>query len=1108
VFNESFDCGIVSPFNATTGARVMVVLEVFKSDRYAYDAPLGLCRFPVARLIDNATSDFWVPFDMSFPSTSGTVLSESAAVSPRASESTLGAVRVSGRAQEADEGDDRGKGPPASLLDAVRAGDAAGVQRCLRDHRCDVNAADEMGYTAAHEAASAANAILLPVLRSERVRVDARNRDGNTPFHYFCAKFAHPDCAAAFSLFARRGVDLDARNNAGETPLHKAVLNGHVRVMLVKMLLHRRVRVSELNFHGETPLHYAVHLQRSDVILLLVKAGADLSVRGKGGLTPHGLAAKAGESAAHIAHLLYAVRETYSWLDSLGLGEYKAAFAQQEVWMDAIPSLSERALDALGVRAVGHRLRLLSEARRLQDAAVAGHPAVSRRFVGAQSETAMRLEREMTELSMRGGGGETPLAPGSTWMIKEGDVEFTGVVGEGTRGTVYKGIYAGRDVAIKVLADEIRSLVVTGSPVSPRLAHQRQEVEEEFKKEFAVLSSVRSPYTVRFFGASLEPRLLLILDFCHRGSLFHVLNRTQPDHGESIGWPSFFSFATDMVRGVDVLHSWVPAIVHRDIKSHNVLCDGKRRLKLGDFGLSRFSTQTNLMSLQRTRGTLAYVAPEMMDAQPFSPPADIYSTGVVLWEIMARVVGGEYDRPYAEFPNLTIDFQILVQASQGLRPTIPASVPQGIADLISSCWNPDPAVRPSSTEMLVKLDGLRKEWLAHAEEEEWTVGVADVEPFNEKDGTPVVLERTGAEEISTRPLSQLDEERLSGHSNSVSRGRSDEAIGLRTTSSELSELSESTTGVPTTPHAGVAILRSTSGGRPRSSSDVPTSHPRGTSLGGSGRAAAVGRYTRQSAGDERADELPPPPPRSAREASRDRRDRERDRDRDRDRDRTDVGEDQAAIFITDFDIFAGRSPRIPRSFSTHRSGSASARGGSTNPANLAGPTTPHRRSRSRTPRTPRRNSLSGASVEATGAAAGLTSRAAAEREAERRRRHAARSASGTPRAPRGHSNSGTPRRERHAPRLSVELDHASSDMPPPPPPPDLDEDMPAPPVVPELPETITESESTGASEVDPPLPAIPYGRSPRPRTLSKTQVMRDIRDSPDWKPPPPPGRPQ
>ena len=85
--------------------------------------------------------------------------------------------------------------------------------------------------------------------------------------------------------------------------------------------------------------------------------------------------------------------------------------------------------------------------------------------------------------------------------------------------------------------------------------------------------------------------------------------------------------------------------------------------------------------------------------------------GIVLWELCTRVVRGEYQRPFAEYPQITKDFQIIVLvARENLRPSIPDEVPNDMANLIEQCWQQDPDLRPSCSVLLDTLLILQEEF--------------------------------------------------------------------------------------------------------------------------------------------------------------------------------------------------------------------------------------------------------------------------------------------------------------------------------------------------------------------------------------------------------------
>jgi len=220
------------------------------------------------------------------------------------------------------------------------------------------------------------------------------------------------------------------------------------------------------------------------------------------------------------------------------------------------------------------------------------------------------------------------------------------------------------------------------------------------------LSSVHSNQIIKFYGAVLEPKLCMVMEFCSRGSLYHVLN----DSFIPVGWDRFFSFSLDIALGLRYLHA-LPEnpIVHRDLKSLNVLANHDWRLKICDFGLSRF---TNSKSWNQTHnkpcGTFAYCAPELFNGGSFTDKSDVFSMGIVLWEIIWRTITKKYQQPYKEYPNIMIDWQIISQSSAGLRPTLPESTPESLAKLYNKCVHGDHDKRPTASDVVWSLKESRK----------------------------------------------------------------------------------------------------------------------------------------------------------------------------------------------------------------------------------------------------------------------------------------------------------------------------------------------------------------------------------------------------------------
>ncbi|PRP75155.1 hypothetical protein PROFUN_15169 [Planoprotostelium fungivorum] len=265
-------------------------------------------------------------------------------------------------------------------------------------------------------------------------------------------------------------------------------------------------------------------------------------------------------------------------------------------------------------------------------------------------------------------------------VICNGMVQVTGKIGQGAFGKVYKGIYKGKECAVKVMKDSVDAKNV-----------------EEFRHETEILRDTdECPYIVKLYDSVDSPKLAIIMQYASRGSLFHVLN----SEVYSIGWDRILSITGDIMRGIDYLHNRPECILHRDLKSLNILVTDNWEIKICDFGLARIKSSASQNTLRKLRTTPAWSAPELMDEVEYSVKSDVYAIGVILWECVHRCITGKYERPYYEFPDIKQEFQILMQAKNRRRPTLPPSCPIEITNLCNQMWAPDPAERPQCNQVL------------------------------------------------------------------------------------------------------------------------------------------------------------------------------------------------------------------------------------------------------------------------------------------------------------------------------------------------------------------------------------------------------------------------
>ncbi|XP_060174004.1 uncharacterized protein LOC132604492 [Lycium barbarum] len=231
-------------------------------------------------------------------------------------------------------------------------------------------------------------------------------------------------------------------------------------------------------------------------------------------------------------------------------------------------------------------------------------------------------------------------------------------IGEGSCGTVYHGMWYGSDVAVKVFSKQEYS----------------DEVIYSFKQEVSLMKRLRHPNILLFMGVITSPqRLCIVTEFLPRGSLFMLLRR----NSSKLEWIRRIRMALDIARGMNYLHLFSPPIVHRDLKSSNLLVDKNWTVKVGDFGLSRLKHETYLVT-KTGKGTPQWMAPEVFRGEPSNEKSDIYSFGVILWELATEKIPWE---------NLNSMQVIAAVGFMNQRLDIPKDVHPQWASIIESCWH-------------------------------------------------------------------------------------------------------------------------------------------------------------------------------------------------------------------------------------------------------------------------------------------------------------------------------------------------------------------------------------------------------------------------------------
>ncbi|XP_043698334.1 serine/threonine-protein kinase CTR1-like [Telopea speciosissima] len=254
-------------------------------------------------------------------------------------------------------------------------------------------------------------------------------------------------------------------------------------------------------------------------------------------------------------------------------------------------------------------------------------------------------------------------------------------IGAGSFGTVHRADWHGSDVAVKILMEQ----------------DLHAERFKEFLREVAIMKRLRHPNIVLFMGAVTQPpNLSIVTEYLSRGSLYRLLHR--PGAREVLDERRRLNMAYDVAKGMNYLHRRNPPIVHRDLKSPNLLVDRKYTVKVCDFGLSRLKANTFLSS-KSAAGTPEWMAPEVLRDEPSNEKSDVYSFGIILWELVTL------QQPWS---NLNPAQVVAAVGFKGKRLEIPSNVNPQVTALIEACWADEPWKRPSFYGIMESLRPLVK----------------------------------------------------------------------------------------------------------------------------------------------------------------------------------------------------------------------------------------------------------------------------------------------------------------------------------------------------------------------------------------------------------------
>lgn len=254
------------------------------------------------------------------------------------------------------------------------------------------------------------------------------------------------------------------------------------------------------------------------------------------------------------------------------------------------------------------------------------------------------------------------------------DVKILKLLGEGTFGKVHEVEWQKKLYALKSIKNELDSFF-----------------EKSFKKEIKVLVSLKHLNIVAIYAIVKDKNHLgILMEFCEKSSLYDELHQEK-----EIDYDTFQKFRLGILRGVRYLHE--QKIIHRDLKSQNVLITNDDCPKVCDFGLSEVKASiTSTLDNTAGIGTIPWMAPELFLANPvYSFASDIYAIAIIFWEIQTRLI------PFQGHSSEII----LLLVQNGFRPELSQGLfSKSYSELLGKCWGKEIEERPKIDTIIDIVD--------------------------------------------------------------------------------------------------------------------------------------------------------------------------------------------------------------------------------------------------------------------------------------------------------------------------------------------------------------------------------------------------------------------
>ena len=267
--------------------------------------------------------------------------------------------------------------------------------------------------------------------------------------------------------------------------------------------------------------------------------------------------------------------------------------------------------------------------------------------------------------------------PTKNYIIKSSEIKIIKKIGEGNSSDIFLGLYRGTEIAEKRL----------------HLINTERNILD-FKREVTSFIILHHPYLLIFYGVIAEPKhLSIITEYCPGGNLHELLFKKKHIY---LSWKTRKKFLLQIAKGMNYLHKNNPPILHRDLKSLNIFLTNDLKkssditnVKIADYGLSIIYEKNKNGNINERVGTCHWMAPEVINCQKYTTKADVYSYGIIIWEICTREMPYEYIND-----KETILYRVCFKNERPNLKRLGNDTPEKLKDLMIKCWDHDPNKRP------------------------------------------------------------------------------------------------------------------------------------------------------------------------------------------------------------------------------------------------------------------------------------------------------------------------------------------------------------------------------------------------------------------------------